>query len=538
MSGIQDSLDMVGMYVRMTWRFRWVALFTAVIVSCGAWFTVMMMPAQYRVETKIYLDADSMLRPLLRGIALDPNRDIRSVQLISRTLLVRPNLEAVARKTDMDLGAGTSKEFEELITGLKKRISIKSTKRSKIFVLRFTDKDPKLAYRVVEALMNILVEKALGDSRKDTTTSRQFIEEQIKDYEARLIAAESRLKEFKRQNVGLMPTDGRSYYARLESVNGKVREAKLNLKEAQRRVDAITKQLEGVPAYFAGKPEQVAGQRVDPLAARLTKLEGDLDQLLRKYTERHPDVVTLRSLINDLTDEYEAKQSARAQTTAGGTTVNATPNPLYQELKIAQGEAEATVAALTARVAEFGSRQEQLRKLVDTIPRVEAELKRLNRDYGIDKKNYNTLVQRREQLKISNDASQTTDNVRFNVIEPPREPLAPVSPDRVMLSTAGLGGGLAAGLGLAFLIGLLKPAFYTRNDFSELTRAPVLGVISRIWTTRERVRRRIDVVTYALGCVVLVGFFAGVITVHTFYEDQFNRLDFAAKVMQLKDRIL
>ena len=107
-----------------------------------------------------------------------------------------------------------------------------------------------------------------------------------------------------------------------------------------------------------------------------------------------------------------------------------------------------------------------------------------------------------------------------------------------MLSTAGLGGGLAAGLGLAFLIGLLKPAFYTRDDFSELTRAPVLGVISRVWTTRERVRRKVDVVTYALGCVVLVGFFAGVITVHTVYEDQFNRLDFAAKVTQLKDRIL
>ena len=128
----------------------------------------------------------------------------------------------------------------------------------------------------------------------------------------------------------------------------------------------------------------------------------------------------------------------------------------------------------------------------------------MNRDYDIDKRNYDKLVERREALKISDDASQSTAEVQFNVIEPPREPLVPTGPNRVLLSAAVLCAGLGVGVGIAFLIGLLRPSFYSREECELVTQLPVLGVVSRIWTRGEMVRRRMDVVTFGVGCFVLV----------------------------------
>jgi polysaccharide chain length determinant protein (PEP-CTERM system associated) len=539
MAAVDEGLAIAGMYLRMTWRFRWVALAIALLVSCIGWLGVMLMPSTYQASTRVYLDTDSVLRPLLRGIAVDSGAQIRSVKLLTRTLLLRPNLEAVARKTDMDLKASTNQQFDALLEKMRKRVSVTSTRRSNIFVIRYNDADPKQAYRVVEALLNILVEKSLGESRKDTTTSKRFIDDQIKEYEARLVTAESRLKEFKRKNIGMMPSDGKSYFSRLEGMRARVRSASLELTEAQRRVEAISAQMKGIPAYVQGAAVTPTNSQVIGLTQRITRTERDLDEMLRKYTDKHPDVVILRDLVSDLRSELVSLQNvAQEPTNEQGGIVAGVPNPLYRELRVSLGESEAEVAAMSARVKEYQLREEQLRKLVDTIPRVEAELKRLNRDYAVDRKNYTNLVQRREQLRISNDATQTTDNVKFNVIEPPREPLRPVGPNRALLSASVLGASLAAGIGLAFLLGLIKPAFYTRSDFSDITKAPVLGVISRIWTPREKLQRRLNVITYAVGCLLLLAAFGGVMMIHTVYEEQFLDFGFASKVERMKDRFL
>jgi polysaccharide chain length determinant protein (PEP-CTERM system associated) len=535
MAVLQDGLGVIAVYVRSVWRFRWLALLSATVTCIGLWVFVMLMPNKYDVSTKVYFDTQSILRPLLRGLAIDSSQQ-QTIELMTRTLLVRPNLEAVARKTDMDLNAQTPKQFEELIDGLVQRIGIRNTRRNNIFVIRYSDSDPKLAYRVVEALLNILVERSLGESRKDSNSTRQFIEEQIKDYESRLVAAETRLKEFKRQNLGLMPTDGGGYYARLEAVRRQVSEAALALEEAERRLASTSEQLKGVPAYFK---QAAALGGVDPVVRRIQQAETELDQLLRKFTNKHPDVVAQRAHLDGLNGELQSNRTAarEAPTVGSDGAIDAVPNPLFQELKVAQGEAQSEVAAMKARVAEFQRREEELRRLVDTVPKVEAELSRLNRDYGLDQRNYDELVKRREALKISNDASRTTDDVRFNIIEPPREPLAPSSPNRVLFSAAAFIAALGLGLGLAFVCGLLRPTFYTRQDFSDITRAPVLGVISRVWTPRERLRRRVEVVTFGVGCLTLVLLFGSVLTLHTNFAEEFHQFDLKSKISRLAERL-
>ena len=129
------------------------------------------------------------------------------------------------------------------------------------------------------------------------------------------------------------------------------------------------------------------------------------------------------------------------------------------------------MAAQQAVVADLRSR-------VNSIPEVEAELARLNRDYEVNKQQYDTLLQRLESAKISQSADQNTENVKFRIIEPPTMPVKPSGPIRPLLNTMVLLAALAGGIGLAVLLTQLHPTFTTREVLQKIAGIPVLGPLS------------------------------------------------------------
>jgi hypothetical protein len=173
-------------------------------------------------------------------------------------------------------------------------------------------------------------------------------------------------------------------------------------------------------------------------------------------------------------------------------------------LQLALGGAEAEVSALQARVEEFKRRQEELARLVDESLQVESEMARLDRDYGVEKSNYDQLVSRRESLSLAEEANKSSDMFRFKVIEPPRVPLQPASPKRTLLNAGVLALGFGAGAALAWLLGMIRPAIYSREAFQQFTDLPVLGTVSRIMSSAQRRQHRLRVGLFAAGCAALV----------------------------------
>ena len=95
--------------LRGGWRFRWVAVGVAWAIALAGWFAVALMPNQYEARAKIFVDTDSVLKPLLAGLAVttDP---VSQVNMMARVLMTRPNLEKVARETDLALRAKTPEQ--------------------------------------------------------------------------------------------------------------------------------------------------------------------------------------------------------------------------------------------------------------------------------------------------------------------------------------------------------------------------------------------------------------------------------------------
>jgi len=201
---MRELYELFLTYARGIWRYRWFMMLVAWLVSIVGWGVVYQLPDTYKAQARVNVDTHSMLQPMLRGLTISTNT-AQQLRLITRTLLSRPNLEKLARMTDLDLLALTPSDMEELLDKLGREVRISSARGQDLYTISYSNSDPQQAKRVVQSLLTIFVESTLGGKREATDTAQAFVEQQIKEYEAKLEAADLRLAEFKRTHVGMMP---------------------------------------------------------------------------------------------------------------------------------------------------------------------------------------------------------------------------------------------------------------------------------------------------------------------------------------------
>ncbi|MCX7194216.1 MAG: chain length-determining protein [Proteobacteria bacterium] len=480
------------------WKYRWRAVFTAWLVAMVGWIVVYKLPDDYQSSARIYVDTQSVLQPLMAGMVMAPNVE-QQVSIMSRTLISRPNVERVMRMVDMDLKAKTADDKEKLVKKLMDTIKIESTGRDNLFIISYNNEDPKIAKAVVQSLLTIFVEGSIGNKKKDNTSVIHFLDEQIKEYEGKLVVAETALKEFQQRNIGIMPRQGSDYTAQMLAVSDSLDQARLELKEAEQARDTLKKQING------DEPSLVTDDALSTISnpeldARIETMNKNLDALRLNYTELHPDVISTKRLIARLQEMKKAE--AKLIKNSGDPGKNY--SPMLQQLNVALAQAESNVAGMKARVTEYALRYDRLKSMSNAIPEMEAGLAQLNRDYQVNKENYEKLLERRESAKLSNDMGDTTELMTFKIIDPPTAPQSPTGPDRIKLFSLVFVAALASGFGIAFVMNQIRPAFHSQVDLRETTGLPVLGEVTKIWSVQEKIKRRKNLYAFGLSLLSLL----------------------------------
>ncbi len=512
---MDSILLQLASYLRGIWRYRWWMLTIAWIISLIGWIIVARMPDQYQAYARVYVNTDSVLRPLLKGIAVQSQNQQRKIRLMTKTLLSRPNLEKVMRMTDLDLHAKNDAEKEEIVDKLADDIHLKGTSRENLYSITYQNKDPKLAKLVVKSLLTIFMESSLGEERKEEDQARQFLEQQVEDYERRLAEAEDNRKLFKQRNLGFMAGESGGYYDRLRKAQEKVASAELDLKITKEKLASVQEQLAGeAPSLSVDEPEFVESTQTE-YDARIESLQQRLDELLVQYTEKHPDVAAIRQTLAGLKKKQQAarRKAAKVQQIRESTGSDS----MFGQMRLEEANLKAAIAAKTALLNEYKKRVKSLEAAVDRVLKVEAEAAQLNRDYEMLKRNRSVLQARLEAMRLSRKAQSRGDTVRFRVIDPPRVPPEPSGPNRLLLSSMVLGAGFAVGLAVAFLMSQLRPTFDERRTLGEVTDLPVLGSVDMVWTSEQIKKRRFGNLGYALGVLALLLCFGAVMLMH--YKD-------------------
>lgn len=524
---MRDLIVQLLRHARGVWRYRWWMLGVAWVVCIIGWTVVARMPDQFEASARVYVDTQSVLSPFLRGLAIDTGRSDRKIQLMTRTLLSQPNLEKVMRMTDLDLKAKTQEDKERLIDELKSKLKFRGTSRENLYTISYTDHSPELAKLVVKSLLTIFMESNLGESRKDQDSATAFLEQEVAEYERRMREAEEKLAAFKQHNLGYLPEESGGYYETLAAAKKRVAQAELELRLAEDKMNVLQRQLGGEsPTFGLGPAIQSFQVDTSDYDSRINAIESRLDDMLLKYTDKHPDVIAMREKLAILKKEKAAfvRKTRRAVESGGVVTNDVNQNPVFQQMKIGLANAESEAAAKRLLRDKYKADVEKLEQDINRVLKVENEQKELNRDYNLLKKNHAVLLSRLESARLGRKADNQGDSVKFKVIDPPRAPVTPSGPNRILYSSVVLLLGLAVGFGVAFLMSQLRPTFDERQMMSDALGLPVLGSVNMVWTRDQIHARKVRNVSFAFTFTGLVVSFGIVLALYQLNIDILPRL--------------
>lgn len=524
-----EILALIYRHARALWRRRWLAVAAAWVLALVGWAVVMVLPDRYEAAARVYVDARSALRPALEGLAIEPDYEAQLLQ-VREALLSRPQLEAVARKTNLDAGISTPAGMDDLITRLQQQITIRTqagtaARRNQqasnaLYTISYRHQRRDKSVEVVRTLLENFEQGAMNGSRSNTGEAQNFLEEQITSLEARLRVDEEKLADYRKRNLGMIPGDKGDYFTRLSSEISGLQSSEGNLAVAASRRAELQRQLNSarrsVLSSVTSGTGGTAGAALD-VTLRRQEAETRLNDLLLRFTDKHPEVIALRQTIEDLKAQEKTELAAiQASSSSVDTVRPLSMNPVYQQIQAQLNQVQVEIAAHQGAAEQHRQAIAELRKFVDQAPEVEQEYARLSRDYDVNKEQYQRLLARREQARISDDAART-GIVDFAVIDPPRAAPRPVSPKRPLLVAVVALASIMAGIALALAPQLVRP---TVDDVASLQSfgRPVLGAVSAVRTAADALTWKLQLRKVALhgaglaaaaGVLILFGGTAG-----------------------------
>jgi len=509
--------------LRSAWRFRWLALIVATVVAVIGWVVVFSLPDRFESSARVFVDTRTALNPVIKDLSI--SQDVNAqLNFVRQSLLAGPQLRKIAEQAGvLTPTAGGPAQQARILKTLADGVVLdvrsagenpKDDSAGSIYGITYQDQNRARSLRVVETLLNTLVEQTLSGKREGSESSLKFLEGQLRSLEERRRESENRLAEFKKRNVGLLPTDqtqgGGGYFAQLQTEIDASKKAETDLDIALARRAELARQLRGEAVVSAAGSTPVIGASgitagTDTMS-RIKDTQARLDDLLLRFTDKHPDVIAMRETLQELQRRRTAEIASLKRGDADAVAASgASSNPVFQSIQLALNQADVEIASLRGALSQHREKAAELRQRLDTAPEVEAEYAQLTRNDAVNKTQYEALLSNYEKARLGEQAD-SAGSVRFEIVQPPTASFSPVFPKRVLLLVGTLIAALVLGGVVTWLMTLLRPVVGTAQGLTKLTGLPVLGVVSAAFPARNRAAARAALMRYAagFGCLFFV----------------------------------
>ena len=486
--------------IHSVWHRRWIALGIAWGICLLGWLVVALIPNSYESRARIFIQLDDALAEQVGIGVADKKRDIERIR---QTLTSAVNLEKVVRSTRIGDTIEAPKQMEAAVLALAKNVKVIS-QQDNLFEITatanyssFSDaENAKLAQNIAQKLIDIFREENLSGNRGEMVETLEFVNQQLAQREKELESAEQKRTAFEAEHPEFA-LGGAASVQRLESSRAELRGVEADLAAAQAALAAIDGQL-------AGTPRTIPGGSAGGASAALAQAQSNLAALrARGLTEEHPDVIAARNQIASL-------KGPAAQEAANGV---GTPNPAFTSLQSIRAERQANVQALISRKAALQSDLAGLTAQAIQNPEFASQAQRINRDYDVLRSQYDKLLQDREELRLRGEVKTEREAVKFEVVDPPTTPRAPVAPNRPILLLGVLVVGIGGGCAGAFALSKVRSVYATAAGLERSIGLPVLGAISQNLTDAARALRKRRLKYFYGASAALCGLFVVLLAV-------------------------
>ncbi|HAS76323.1 XrtA system polysaccharide chain length determinant [uncultured Marinobacter sp.] len=482
---------------------KWQVFLLFVLISflvLGAGFV---WPYKYKSEVVIFVDDQNIIRPLMEGSAITTEISDQASSA-RQTLSNRETLERVARDPDIygpgALGADES-VLEARIARLRANLAVRPAGGS-YFSIGYSSESPVQAFRISQKLGQLFISESSQRKRMESRSAYDFIDKQVKSYEAQLAAVEQRLKNFLSQNKEGTEQEARS---RMSSLKSQLELAQLERSELQTRVQSLRDQLNRID------PTVRQGRTADAFQQRISDMESQLDELRLRYLDSYPDIVILKEQIAELRNQ---QRNAIEQGNSGGQSVSGEDivNPLYQDVRSSLSETLADMETTTTRINSLNRLIAEQEKRMDRIQESKAQYSEITRDMEVNTQIYNDLLRRREKARVSMHLDIEGQGLNFEIYESAQFPTSPSDLNFSMFAFAGVFLGALAPFGA--IAGLLQidPRIRARKQLEDGIGLPVLAEIPPVRTPFEKRRDRWVTLTIFVFAGVAVAVYVGIAT--------------------------
>lgn len=489
---MEDIANEILEQLRSAKRFRVAGLVAAAVLLVAGSAAVLLKPDRYEARAQVYVNTQSVLAPLLQGIAVAPDTG-NQAQLVRRAMISRPVLEAVAGNTGLFNGLRTDQERDSILRSLEKDIDISLDRELGYYTIKYGHSDPQSAFAVVKAMSDALVSGSTSADQSNSASAAAFLQQQVNEYAKRLAEYDAKLAAFKQENLALMPDTRGDNFARLQQEKNVLERAQSDLAVARSQRTELRRKIAGTAQNATGQPAEMPSyaqmQAASSIDAQIAQSTRDLEAALLRFTDKHPDVLALRDTIARLQErrrrEVGSVGPVSVENRDGGTSIDG----VVQNLQMQLNSTDVQIAALEAQAGEAERRIAALQRTVAAAPEVEAAYSSLTRDYDVTRQQYQQLLQRLEIARVSRDVDKDPES-KFRIVESPTVPNEPVGLGRRVLLAVVLVVAAAGGLGLAVALSLLAPVFVAKRQLQEKIGLPVVGTIREVLTDEAETARR------------------------------------------------
>ena len=496
-------------YLAIILRRKYLALSVGLAALSILTWGSFVLPKAYEASSTVFVEKSSMINPLIQGLGISSNMEER-LRTIKDSITSRNILERVIKKLGLDAKAKNPAQYEGLIEDVRKNLDIKvkvTNRETDLFIISYTGRDPKTVMNLVNTLVSEYIEENLGYRRTDAYGAYEFIQSQLLEYKKKLDESDRAIREFRERNPHMVPQSETTLLGRLEGFETARIEAEIRLKELLRKRDNLQKQLSGEKELTVAFVTREGSPQ-----ARLNYLNNQLMLLMTKYTDNYPEVIKVKSELEELKRQIAHGKEAPLE---GSGSETSAINPIYQQLKEEFTRTDAEIESLRARSVELSRQQQAAQGILGRMPKEQEEWSKLQRDRNVYQKIYDDLLQKLENARVSKDIELTDKTTTFRVVDPAVLPSYPVKPDRVKMILLGIFLGIASGIGTALGLEYLDPAFKDEDSIESKLKLPVLVTIPRMVIeadelTAKRLNRRVFLASgaylFIIGLVLIEEF--------------------------------
>jgi polysaccharide chain length determinant protein (PEP-CTERM system associated) len=504
----------LDLYWHIAVRRRWWILVPFVLGWAAVLGASWVLPPRYKSEALILVEQQRVPEQyVMPNTTLDVSARLATLteQIMSRTRLL-----AIAEKFNLSGGVQAKQDPDKIVDALRKDIAIDlqrgetRTGPLSAFKLSYVSSSAQLAQQVTSELTSLFIDTSIRHSAEMSQQTTQFLQGQLELARKDLDEQEGKLREFKMQNLGELPEQMQSNVQILTGLQSRLQAATetLNRAEQQRMLlESLKDRYRGARAAVASSDNPITAAAVDQ---RLEKLHQELTELLAKYTDKHPDVIRVKSEIASA-EALKAKIDKEASSRAATPSKRQTAAELQAEAPLMQIETslkanEMEIANARAEIKNVNSQVGQYQSRLNLTPMREQQLAAIIRNHEQSQKNYDELLKKSQQSELATSLENQQQGEQFKLIDPASLPQRPYFPDRSKMALIGIGVGLVLGVVVAGLVEISDLHVYTEGQVKEIVGATMMTVgVPSLWTPSEiHTRRRSAWMQAAVGMALLL----------------------------------